>query len=103
MNLEMERKAFIGEMAALVLTMDTENFLRLREAFQLDRKNQEEAEQINWFDLNTPAIREAIRLSQKDAEAGCFVAHQDVLQKARKVIRTGAIRLFGQKKHPMST
>ncbi|MEM6698600.1 MAG: hypothetical protein AAF806_26035 [Bacteroidota bacterium] len=87
MNLEAERKAFIGEMAARVLTMGAEDFLRLKEVFKLDRKNQEEAEHTKWFDVNTSAIRAAIQLSQQDAEKGRFIAHEEVLQRARKVLR----------------
>lgn len=87
MNLEAERKAFIGEMAARVLTMDEEDFLRLKELVKFDRKGQVATERTNWFDTNIPAIREAMLLSQQDATSGRFVSHKDVLQKARKAIR----------------
>ncbi|MEM1327224.1 MAG: hypothetical protein AAGI23_14780 [Bacteroidota bacterium] len=87
MNLETERKAFIGEMAARVLTMEAEDFLRLREAFKLDRKGREESNQASWFDTNASIIREAIQLSELDAKKERFINHQDVMQRARKVIR----------------
>lgn len=86
MNLEAERKAFIGEMAARVLTMGAEDFLRLKELFKFDRNEQEEIEHTKWFDVNTSSIRAAIQLSEEDAAKGRFLSHEEVLQKARKVI-----------------
>jgi hypothetical protein len=87
MNLEAERKAFIGEMAARVLTMGEEDFLRLKELVKFDRKDQIASERAHWFDTNLPAIREAMLVSQQEAASGRFVSHKDVLQKARKAIK----------------
>lgn len=84
MNLETERKAFIGEMAAQVLTMGAEDFLRLKALFTSNKK--EEVEHTKWFDTNLPSIREAIQLSHQDAEKGRFLSHEAVQQKARKIL-----------------
>ncbi|MEM8527386.1 MAG: hypothetical protein AAGG68_22285 [Bacteroidota bacterium] len=84
MNLEAERKAFIGEMAAQVLTMGAEDFLHLKALFSSNKK--EEIEHTKWFDANLSSIREAIQRSHQDAEKGRFLSHDEVQQKARKIL-----------------
>lgn len=79
-------KAFIGEIAAQVLTMGADDFMGLKTVLNMDWKKQDEAGVAEWFDKNIPFVREAMQLSQEDAEKGLFVAHEAVQKRALKAI-----------------